>query len=903
LVNSDNISCKMWRLSKYFLYSVFLVVSAGIVAGSILALYYQDEVRQYMINEINRHVDSEITAKDISFSVLRKFPQASIEFKDVFIGTSPGFEYCGDQGMDTDTLFTAESVFLQFSIRDIFRKQYKINRILAVNGVLNMAVNAGEKENFRIWKTGGQNGNDFTIDLNDVRITGYRVKYSNCIKQVYIDTDLKRLEMKGNFNGSYFNVKCLAQGKGHEFRQNNNIYKGKKELSISVVLNGNGKELKIHEGKVDLPGTWLAFSGKYEIGEPGYIDIALSGRDIDVSPVVSLLEQEKIKSLELYRIKGKFDFTASVSGRYGNGLFPVVTASFNSGKVDITRVDTGMNLTNVELRGSYSNGGKQNEVSSVVFNHFSARFGKGHIWGKGTITNFRQPLADLDINAVFLLEELAEFYKPDNILRMGGKIETDFSIKGIVPSPFKFDIEELYKMDLKGRLKIEKGLLEISRSKHIASGISGMLYFGKTLQAENLDFKIGSDHLSISGTIENGLPWLLNDNEMMNITGSLYSASLNLDKYIVSSPGIGQGAGKSEQLLFPSNLELSLDFLIDDMWFGKFNSTKFKGKLSYKPRMMILNAIEFVSMDGNISGNGVIAQRHNNEFILQSRLQMQNVDIQKMFLTFNNFGQTFIHGEHLNGILGGNIGLICEWTPELAFKWEKLIADSKVEIRNGELTGFEPMLGLARFIHVSELNNIRFSTLNNEIFIRNQVVTIPQMDVNSSAFNLSGSGTHQFDGHFDYRVRVLLSDVLYGKAREAKPENHKFGIIEDDRPGRTGLHLLISGTHDNYKVSYDHRTMRDVIRQNIASERRIFRQLLNEEFGWFSGNGDVQEAPAPPVKEIIISWDEEDQSVITPEIPASPQPKPDDSPAVQPVPGKNEKKFQIIWDEEEKPGN
>jgi hypothetical protein len=891
----------MWRLSKYLLLAVLFVVFAIVIAGSVIGLYYQDEVRQYMINEINRHVDSEIVVRDLSFSVLRKFPQASIEFKDVFIGIAPGYEFCQDQGKNTDTLFTAESVFLQFNIRDIFRKQYSINRVLAINGVFNMAVNASDQVNYRIWKTPGQNGNGFTIDLNDVSMAGYRVRYSNCITRTYLDSDLKRLEMKGNFSESSFNIKCFVQGYGNEFRQKNYTYNGKKEISASVVLNGNGKEIKIQEGKVGLSGIRLAVTGKYETGEPGYMNIEVTGTNIDIMSVTGFLGQVEQNNLKLYRFNGKFDFTASVSGRYGNNFIPAITASFFASKGEIKRIDTGLKLTEIAMKGNYTNGSNQNAVSSAVFfNHFSARFGNGKISGKGNITNFVQPSADLDISASILLDELAEFYKPENIINMGGRIETDFSMKGTIPAPGNWDMEEFYKMDIKGKLKIEKGLLEISKSKHIASDIGGLLYFGNTLRAENLDFKIGNDHLSISGTIENGLPWLLNDNEVMNISGNLYSGNLNLDNYIISS-GKTSRHESSEQLPFPSNLELSLDFLIDDMWFGKFHSTKFKGKLSYKPGMMILNAIEFVSMDGNISGNGVIAQRHNREFILQSQLQMQNIDIQKMFLTFNNFGQSFIHGEHLKGILSGNLGLICEWTPELDLKWERLIADSKVEIRNGELVSFEPMLGLARFIHVSELNHIWFSTLNNEIFIRNQVITIPQMDVNSTAFNISGSGTHHFDGRFDYRLRVLLSDVLYGKAGKAKPENHKFGIVEDDRPGRTGLHLQIAGTTDNYKVSYDHRTVRDVLRQNVASERRILKQLLNEEFRWFSRDENIQTAPEPAMENRIrISWDEENEAVTSPENPTSPQPV--NSPVIQPGPGNSEKKFQIVWDEEENPG-
>ena len=576
-------------------------------------------------------------------------------------------------------------------------------------------------------------------------------------------------------------------------------------------------------------------------------------------------------------------------------LSPAVFASFKTEKSQIIRRDTGMRLTDVSLSGYFSNGRLQTAQSStIVVRNFSTGFGNGSISGSGSISDLSQPDVSFDIDAYFLLEEMAQFYKPANIKQIAGRIKTVFSAKGRLDTPVKWDIEELNKMDINGLLEIENGFLEISEGRYIASEIGGELNLGRTLRTPGLNFNIGSDHFSIRGEIDNGLPWLLGHDETMRISGGLYSRQLNLDNYLYASRDGQQREDVPEPLVFPSNVELNLDFLVDNLTFRKFSSTLFSGKLSYKPKMMTLNAVEFNSMDGTVSGNGVIAQRMNGDLMFQSRLQMQNVDMQKMFFSFNNFEQTFIHGDHLQGNLTGSLGFISEWSPYLRIIWEKLVADSKVEIRNGELIDFEPMLGLSRFIDVSELRHIRFSTLQNEIFIRNQVITIPQMDINSSAFNISGSGTHRFDGHFDYRMRVLLSDVLYGRARRAKPENQEFGIVEDDGLGRTSLYLLVSGTSDDYRVSYDRTAVRDVIRESIAGERNALRQLLHEEFGWFSpdstaagGSGTTGTSGS----RFRITWDEEDEKAppaITPEQPARNSRQ------------TRERSLEIIWDEEEK---
>lgn len=861
------------------------------VAGIIIAWYYQDEVKRYIVGELNKNIRTEVVVDDISFSALRKFPQASVRFKDVLVRVPAGYDHSGLQFIGSDTLLTAQSLFLQFNIRDIFSKEYRINSIHAAGGVLYLAVNSREEENFRFWEPSGQEDDGFNLDLQDVRLDNYRMKFENSIKNTYIDSDVRRLEMQGDFSRSSYRLRGRAAGAGREFRHEGFLYSGHQDFSLSVSINADESRYVIEEGSVDLSGIMLTAGGEYVAGEAGSIDMNFRGSNLNIASVIPLLPIKNLKELETYRFKGKFDFEATVTGRLSKNSSPSIRASFHTSRGEIIRPDTGMRLTEISLSGYYSNGSRQApSSSSVTISHFSSVFGKGRIGGKGVISNFSQPSLDIDLDALIYLEELAAFHKPEKIMRMKGRVSTVLSLGGPLQAALKLHPEEIDKLDIEGVLEIENGLMEIRGGRHIASEIEGKLHFGKMLNTDNFSFNIGSDHFSIAGEIDNGLPWLLGSDKTMVISGKFYSGNLNLDNYIPPSSEGRQSPGVAEPLSFPSNLELSLDFLVDDFRFRKFSSAGFMGKLSYKPRMMILNSVEFRALDGSVSGNGVIAQRHDGDFMLQSQLQMSDLDMQKMFYAFNNFGQTFIGADNLNGILTGNLGIISEWSGNLQIRWNSLIADSQIEIRNGELIDFEPMLGLARFIELSELQRIRFSTLANEIYIRNEVVTIPLMDINSSAFNISGSGTHRFDGHFDYHLRVLLSDVLYGKARGAKPENQQFGIVEADGPAGTSLYLLISGTSDNYRVSYDHRTARDVIRENIARERTVLRRLLHEEFGWYStGTPVVSDAGGREESGsgFIIVWDEEDEKSAA------------DSVIFIPPVRERERRFRIIWDEEE----
>ncbi|NJK95739.1 MAG: AsmA-like C-terminal region-containing protein [Bacteroidales bacterium] len=191
---------------------------------------------------------------------------------------------------------------------------------------------------------------------------------------------------------------------------------------------------------------------------------------------------------------------------------------------------------------------------------------------------------------------------------------------------------------------------------------------------------------------------------------------------------------------------------------------------------------------------------------------------------------------HLNGSLTGEILVSSEWDRNMYLNKNAVEVESTLEIANGELINFEPLLGLSNFIALSELKDIKFSNLRNQVFIRNQQVILPNMDIKSSAFNISGSGIHNFDNHYTYRINVLLSEVLARKAKQNKKENDEFGIVEDDGLGKTKIPLMIVGFNGDYKITYDTRGVKEIVKESMKSQKRELRSIFKEEFGMYKND-------------------------------------------------------------------
>ena len=175
-----------------------------------------------------------------------------------------------------------------------------------------------------------------------------------------------------------------------------------------------------------------------------------------------------------------------------------------------------------------------------------------------------------------------------------------------------------------------------------------------------------------------------------------------------------------------------------------------------------------------------------------------------------------------------------------------------ITIDNGELNDFKPVLALSKYLKLADLKHIRFSTLKNLIHIHDRKIYFPSMDIKSSALNLNASGTHDFDNIVDYKLNMLLGDVL---GRKVKNENTEFGTIEDDGLGHSRLFLSMKGPVDDPKFSFDKKAVSQKIANDLKSDQQNVRQLLKQEFGIFKKDSTLKQEKKKK-EEMQIDWDD-----------------------------------------------
>ncbi len=135
----------------------------------------------------------------------------------------------------------------------------------------------------------------------------------------------------------------------------------------------------------------------------------------------------------------------------------------------------------------------------------------------------------------------------------------------------------------------------------------------------------------------------------------------------------------------------------------------------------------------------------------------------------------------------------------------------KLAVYNGSLVNFAPIQAMSSYFQDKNLSLVRFDTLSNESDLRDGILYIPSMNINSSIGFIELSGKQGLDLYeVDYFVRVPLSLVTQvgfkslfgGKNKEEVDPDQEDAIVYRDTDKRVRfLNINISGNPDDYKIS------------------------------------------------------------------------------------------------------
>ena len=849
--------------------SVLIALLLTAIASVVVVKFYGDDLKSFVLQQINDRLDSKVDVDDISVKVFQKFPNTSIQMKQVTVWSSQHFNTRDFSGPGADTLLTADYVYVRFNLLGLLRKKYNIKQLEIRQGTLHLYTDREGEINYQVLSRDQANAKEASpINLSSVRITDFSLVLHNQAKQLVSTGSIKRMDLNGRFSKRNTQLKGSLTGWLGEISNKGILYTSDREIEAELNLDVRDSLYTIKSGQLQLDRILADVDGNFILhpGEGVGIDLFASARNLELHEVLDLFPSEISGPLEGIRGNGILQLYTRITGMVSSTLAPKIEADFETSNANLSWNRLPFSLKNLNLKGSYSNGGEFNPVTaSLVIDRFNAVIGTDHLSVNGRIHNFYDPDFSFKLKGDIHPEQWLRWYDQIPLDMAGGAIYSDVNLSGsydrLKPKGQKF-----LAFDFTGGLSLEDVMFRIHKGDTPFTHLNGTIHVENDFWEPSLSGTFGNSDFRLAGSGLNLISYLLKKEEPLVASATFQTNQLDLQEAMDSFTRTDKQ--RDGTVLFPDRLNLKLDFVINEFVMHRFEASHVRGVATYDAPVLRVDSLTMQTMNGTLTGDYGVAQDHLGDIYVNVQSSLYNLDIQTLFYSFNNFGQDQITDKHLKGSISGDCTFSASFDSTFTIHKESILSENSVSINNGELNSYDPLLALSRFIEVEELQNIQFETLENNILIKDSRVIIPSMEIHTNALNMSASGIHEFNNHYDYRLRLRLSELLYNKSRGAR--DNEFTMASDDSDTRV-LFLKITNDGSGAQVEMDREKTAEKIRNDLNQEKTELKQILNQELGLFKNDETIAE-PSDSVEKRKESFtfefsDEPDSSRVPDQVP------------------------------------
>jgi hypothetical protein len=356
-------------------------------ASTAIVYYYQDDIEQIVIAEVNKILIQPLEVEDIEISAINNFPYTSIEFNNIKAIDSFG----------KDTLFKAEKMSLKFNALDLYNQKYDIQEIVLTNGYSSIYYLNG-KPNYEIWNIEEDTSSaesDLNFNLNNIQLENFEIQFkdesqsfhtkiinNNTSLKIGLEKGVTLIALQADLTNKKLIVDDLSLMENKELKLNSNIEIDSAGQLVSLLFESDE----------------LVFNSNIVNHTEG-INVSLDSEKLDIEKVRKIIPEQYATYIDDYNIKGNTDVKLSYSQK--NNQEAIINLDFIATNFHAQK--DGIELENASFSGAYAS--QQNRVEII---DLKGLLNKDEIKVDVELINFDDPKIKLALKTNIDLSELAK---------------------------------------------------------------------------------------------------------------------------------------------------------------------------------------------------------------------------------------------------------------------------------------------------------------------------------------------------------------------------------------------------------------------------------------------------------------------------------------------------------------
>lgn len=633
---------------------LFLIIIAIVVLliGAAIAIpyFFKDELLAVLKDEINKNIMAKVDFADVDLSLLRSFPDFSLQIKDFVVEGIEEFE-----GIK---LASGEAVGLTIDLMSVF----KDNSPLIIKAVsldkpeVNIHVLKNGKANYDIAMPGDTTGEttirdsstaNFVAQLEEYKISEANILYDDKNIDTYLKIDNLNHEGSGRFTLDVYDLDTQTDIDAITVSQGGITYLSKAKATLDAIFNIDQKNAKytLKDNDLQINALKLVANGFVQlVGEDIAMDLEVNTPQNEFRNLLSMIPNAYIQGYENVKADGQFVLNANVKGTYkfSPEQYPGFTINLGIDNADIKYPDLPLGISNINTDVKINSPSADLDQMKIDVPRLSLKIGNNPFDAKFKLrTPISDPDVDATVNGVINLEELAQAFPMEGIEQMNGIITADMTAKAKMS---QIDRQDYENVDMSGDLKVENVNYQSAGLPAVLVKDMRMQFNPKNVTLNNFDAQLGKSDIQASGTIDNILAYFSPQKTMegnIKVRSKFFDAnewmpsteSTAATPAPVSSQEAGsQSAGGTE--IF-DRFDFTLDAVMDRIVYENYELRNSVVKGNMTPNKLKVDQLGTVIGNSDISASGVINDAF--DYLFDNGMLSGNVNLKSRLLDLNQF--------------------------------------------------------------------------------------------------------------------------------------------------------------------------------------------------------------------------------------------------------------------------
>ena len=753
---------------KKFVKIAAIVVAVMLAVALIAPFVLRGKIADIVKREANEMLAAKLDFEKLDISLLRHFPNASLDLK--------GLTLVGVDRFEGDTIVAAQRISVVVNLMSLFGDSgFEVTKVILSSPAVHAHKLADGAVNWDVMKPSDEAAEEtpaeesaepssFRMSVRDFRISDAAIRYEDDSTNMRFSTAPLSLRLRGNMSADRTDLDLRLTAQEMRFVSGGIPLLSGAEAELVAVIDADlaNSRFTFSRNTLRLNAISVGLDGWVELGDDAVaMDLTAGCDKVQFKDVLSLIPAFYTREFKNLTAGGELSMALWAKGEMRGSALPTfeLKTEVRDGSFQYSSLPKA--VTGINIAAKVANPGGVMDKTVIDLSKFGLKMAGNSVSATFHATNlvsdpvFRAAAAGrVDLGAV------KEVYPLEKGVELGGQIAADLKVSGRMSDIEKNRYE---KLGAQGTFTVEElGLtLPSLPAVHIRRAAATITPAAMTLG--EFGVTVGKSDLAANGQLTGYIGYLLRGDML---SGRLYVKSELLDLNeimeampVSSEPAEGEAVAAEPMpaVEVPRNLNLSLNTDLRKVLFGKMTVSDISGEMSVAGGVLSLDRLGLGVFGGKATASGSYSTAADPaKPVLKLNADIAGASFQKTFEELEMvqklvpiFAKT---GGDYSLALDMRTSLDSQMSPDL----QTLTATGEIRSANIHVQNIEAFDALAKALNNDDLRKIEAKDVTIRFAIRDGRITTQPFDLKLGGVGINLSGSTGLDQTIDYTAKVAI---------------------------------------------------------------------------------------------------------------------------------------------------